>query len=61
MPQISKLGTQGGLFIEDVTNFQHQGLHSQHFATYELAQLARVFDYNRLEMLVKDKHSSLLD
>jgi hypothetical protein len=31
------------------------------FATYEMAQLARVLHYSWLEMLVREKHSSLLD
>ncbi len=30
------------------------------FATYECAQEARVYNYNRLEKLAMDKHSSLL-
>ncbi len=36
-----------------------QGLHLQHFiffVTYELAPLASVLHYSRLEMLFKDKH-----
>ncbi len=31
------------------------------FITYELAQLARVLHYNRVEVLVRDKHSRLLE
>jgi hypothetical protein len=39
------------------------GPYSQHFilfVTSEFAQQARVLHYNALEMLVRDKHSSLL-
>jgi hypothetical protein len=41
-----------------------QGLYSQHFicfVTYELAEKARKVHYTELEMLVRDKHSGLLD
>ncbi len=41
-----------------------QGLYSQQFilfATYELAQKARELRYCRMEKLVRDQHSSLLD
>ncbi len=41
-----------------------QGMYSQHFilfVTYELTQRARVLNYSRLEKLVREKHSSLLE
>ncbi len=40
------------------------GPYSQHFiffVTYELAQLARVLSYSKLEMLVREEQSSLFD
>jgi hypothetical protein len=42
----------------------HQGQYSQHFiffVTYEWAHHARLLHFNKLEKLVRDMHSSLLD
>jgi hypothetical protein len=39
-------------------------MYSQHFilfVTYELTQKARVLNYRKLEKLVREKHSSLLE
>ncbi len=49
--------------IMALKGFMEQGPYSQHFfffVTYELGQWARVFHYIRLEMLARNKHSSLL-
>jgi hypothetical protein len=62
--EFTKLATKHlrSKLLMDNLKTKYLGPYSQHFiffVTYELTHRARVFNYSRLEMLVKEKYSSL--